>query len=93
VGLAPAEYSTGGRQRMGHISNQGNVFLRWVLVEAATVATRYSPEMKHLYWRLVERRGKAGTKHRKNPALSARLQRTVVDAVSRVKINATKRRP
>jgi transposase len=59
VGLIPVEYSTGGRQRLGHISKQGNVFLRWVLVEAATVATRYSPEMKHMYWKLVERRGKA----------------------------------
>ena len=48
VGLIPAEYSTGGRKRLGHISKQGNVFLRWVLVEAATVATRYNPEMKRM---------------------------------------------
>jgi len=59
VGLIPAEFSSGGRQRLGHITKQGNVFLRWVLVEAATVAVRHDPEMKHMYWRLVERRGKS----------------------------------
>lgn len=59
VGLIPAEYSSGARQRLGHITKEGNVFLRWVLVEAATVAVRHDPEMKRMYWRLVERRGKS----------------------------------
>jgi transposase len=59
VGLIPAEYSTGGRQRLGHISKEGNVFLRWVLVEAANMAVRHDVEMKRMYWRLVERRGKS----------------------------------
>lgn len=58
VGLIPAEYSSGGRQRLGHISKEGNCLLRWVLVEAATVAVRHDPEFKRMYWRLVERRGK-----------------------------------
>ena len=58
IGLIPAEYSSGARQRLGHLSKQGNVFLRWVLVEAATVAVRHDPEFKRMYWRLVERRGK-----------------------------------
>ena len=44
---------------MGHISKEGNPFLRWVLVEAATVAVQHDPEMKHMYWRLIERRGKS----------------------------------
>jgi transposase len=59
VGLIPAEYTSGAHQRLGHISKQGNCFLRWVLVEAATVATRHDPDLKRMYWRLVERRGKA----------------------------------
>src|SRR5271168_3103482 len=59
AGLVPAEYSSGGRQRLGHISKEGNVFLRWVLVEAANVAVRYDHELKRVYWRLVERRGKS----------------------------------
>jgi transposase len=58
IGLIPAEYSSGARQRLGHLSKEGNVFLRWVLVEAATVAVRHDPEFKRMYWRLVERRGK-----------------------------------
>lgn len=58
AGLVPAEYSSGARQRLGHLSKQGNPFLRWVLVESATVAVRHDPEMKRSYWRLVERRGK-----------------------------------
>jgi transposase len=59
VGLIPAEYTSGAHQRLGHISKQGNCFLRWLLVEAATVATRHDPDLKRMYWRLVERRGKA----------------------------------
>jgi len=58
AGLVPAEYSSGGRQRLGHLSKEGNPLLRWVLVESATVAVRHDPEMKRMYWRLVERRGK-----------------------------------
>src|SRR5271154_3764024 len=59
AGLVPAEYSSGGRQRLGHISKEGNPFLRWLLVEAATVAVRHDRELKRVYWRLGERRGKA----------------------------------
>jgi transposase len=59
VGLISAEYSSGTRQRLGHVSKEGNALLRWVLVEAATTAARYDPEMKRVYWRLVERRGKS----------------------------------
>lgn len=59
AGLVPAEYSSGARQKLGHLSKEGNPFLRWVLVESATVAVRHDPEMKRMYWRLVERRGKA----------------------------------
>ena len=58
IGLIPAEHSSGARQRLGHLSKEGNVFLRWVLVEAATVAVRHDPQFKRMYWRLVERRGK-----------------------------------
>ena len=33
AGLVPAEHSSGGKQRLGHISKEGNPFLRWLLVE------------------------------------------------------------
>src|SRR5256885_12330527 len=35
LGLIPREYSSGGKQRLGSISKQGNSFLRMLLVEAA----------------------------------------------------------
>src|SRR5208283_4850341 len=35
LGLIPREHSSGGKQRLGGISKQGNLFLRQLLVEAA----------------------------------------------------------
>src|SRR5438067_1311276 len=44
LGLIPTEHSSGGRgQRLGHISKQGNPFLRGLLVEAAQSAVRHEP--------------------------------------------------
>lgn len=40
VGLIPSEDSSAGRQRLGHISKQGNSLLRFLLVEAAQAAVR-----------------------------------------------------
>jgi transposase len=57
LGLIPSEYSSGGRrQRLGHISKQGNPFLRGLLVEAAQSAVRYEPEMRRAYQRLAQRK-------------------------------------
>ena len=49
LGLIPREYSSGGQQRLGSISKQGNVFLRMLLVEAAQSAARYDPEFRREY--------------------------------------------
>jgi transposase len=38
LGLIPREYSSGGKQRLGGISKQGNRFMRMLLVEAAQAA-------------------------------------------------------
>ena len=43
LGLIPREYSSGGHQRLGSISKQGNRFMRMLLVEAAQVAVRCDP--------------------------------------------------
>ena len=45
-GQIPRENSSGGKQRLGHISKQGNSFMRWVLVEAAQSAVKYEPELR-----------------------------------------------
>jgi len=49
LGLAPREYSSGGHQRLGSISKQGNRFMRMLLVEAAQVAVRCDPQMRKEY--------------------------------------------
>ena len=45
LGLIPAEASSGGRQRLGHITKQGNVLLRGLLVEAAHSAVAGDAEL------------------------------------------------
>jgi transposase len=57
LGLNPAEHSSGGRQRLGHISKQGNEMLRWLLVEAGQSAARWDSELQRKYQRLKFRRG------------------------------------
>ena len=59
LGLIPSEHSSGGKQRLGHISKQGNAFLRGLLVEAAQSAVRYEPRLRREYLRLAQRKGRA----------------------------------
>lgn len=56
LGLNPAEHSSGGRQRLGSISKQGNPLLRSLLVEAGQSASRLVPELKRAYQRLKHRK-------------------------------------
>jgi transposase len=57
LGLNPREHSSGGRQRLGAISKQGNPMLRSLLVEAGHTAARLDGELKQDYQRLKLRRG------------------------------------
>ena len=56
AGLIPSEDSSGGKQRLGHISKQGNSLLRFLLVEAAQAAVRCNPDWRRRYKRLAMRR-------------------------------------
>src|SRR5438270_8757002 len=58
VGLVPEENSSGDRRRLGHISKQGNVLLRFLLVEAAQVTVRSHPEWRSTFFHLAMRRGR-----------------------------------
>jgi len=58
LGLVPSEESSGDRRRLGHISKQGNVLLRFLLVEAAQVTVRSLPEWRSKYFHLAMRRGR-----------------------------------
>jgi len=55
-GLNPREHSSGGRQRLGAISKQGNTMMRWLLVEAAQTTARFDPQLRRIYQRLKSRR-------------------------------------
>jgi transposase len=58
-GLIPSEHSSGGKQRLGHISKQGSSFVRGLLVEAAQSAVRHEPQLRREYQRLAQRRCRA----------------------------------
>jgi transposase len=60
LGLNPRENSSGGRQRLGAISKQGNSMARFLLVEAAQTAARYDEELRRDYQRLKFRYGCIG---------------------------------
>ena len=49
VGLIPREHSSGGKQRLGAITKQGNRFLRQLLVEAAQTANRLDEGFRKQY--------------------------------------------
>jgi transposase len=59
IGLVPKQHSTGGKERLGGISKQGNRYLRWLLVAGAMAVIRYARQhgTKRLWLaRLMERR-------------------------------------
>ena len=58
LGLIPRECTTGGRQRLGAISKQGNGFLRMLLVEASHSAVRCDPEFRKHYLHLCHKKPK-----------------------------------
>ena len=73
VGLIPREKSSGGRQRLGSISKQGNTFLRTLLVEAAQTAVRGDEELRRDYRRLAARKHTALAKVMVARKLAVRL--------------------
>ena len=59
IGLVPKQHSTGGKERLGAISKQGNRHLRWLLVAGAMAVIRYARQhgTKRLWLaRIIERR-------------------------------------
>jgi transposase len=57
VGMIPSEYSSGGRQRLGGLSKQGNPLLRFLWCEAAQHAARRDPELQRFYRRKLLQKG------------------------------------
>lgn len=73
LGLIPREYSSGGHQRFGSISKQGNRFMRMLLVEAATIAVRCDPGMRNEYLHRCHRKAKGVAKVAAARKLAVRL--------------------
>jgi len=51
-GLIPSEESSGKNRRLGHVSKQGNSMVRWLLVQAATIAQSKDAAWHRQYARL-----------------------------------------
>jgi transposase len=73
LGLIPREYSSGGHQRLGAISKQGNTFLRMLLVEAAQGAVRGDESFGNEYRHRCHRKPKGVAKVAAARKLSIRL--------------------
>ena len=59
IGLVPRQHSTGGKERLGGITKQGNRYLRWLLVTGAMAVIRYARQhgTKRIWLaRMLERR-------------------------------------
>src|ERR1700693_2687862 len=57
VGMIPREYSSGGRQRLGGLTKQGNPLLRFLWCEAVIHAIRRDPELQRFYRRKLIQKG------------------------------------
>ncbi len=73
LGLIPREESSGGRQKLGAISKQGNRLLRSLLVEAAQIAVRYDPEFRKQYLHRCHQKPKGVAKVAAARKLAVRL--------------------
>jgi transposase len=60
IGLVPTQHTTGGKDKLGSITKQGNRYLRWLLVTGAMAVIRYAQKhgTQKRPWlaRLMERR-------------------------------------
>ena len=73
LGLFPREESSGGRQKLGAITKQGNRLVRSLLVEAAQIAVRFDPGMKKQYLHRCHQKPKGVAKVAAARRLAVRL--------------------
>jgi transposase len=57
LGLTPSEYSSGEQERKGHITKQGNPWVRAWLVECSWVAIRHDPVLLEKYRNIFSHSG------------------------------------
>ncbi len=73
LGLIPREESSGGRQKLGAISKQGNRLVRSLLVEAAQIAVRFDPGLRKQYLHRCHQKPKGVAKVAAARKLAVRL--------------------
>jgi transposase len=73
LGLIPREESSGGRQKLGAITKQGNRLARALLVEAAQIAVRYDEGFRKQYLHRCHRKPKGVAKVAAARKLAVRL--------------------
>jgi transposase len=80
LGLTPSQHSSGSHVRLGHISRQGNSYLRGLLIESAWTVIRYDDHLAAKYQR-IKARGTNGKKAIVAVArsLAIRLRRCLLD--------------
>jgi transposase len=96
LGLIPREESSGGRQKLGAITKQGNRMLRSLLVEAAQIAVRFDPGMRKQYLHRCHQKAKGVAKVAAARKLAVRLYwmlRTQVGYPEIVRIESSSRVP
>lgn len=59
AGLAPGIRESSGKAKKGKITKQGSSWLRWIMVQCATVAVKHDPRLRSFYERLRTRKGHA----------------------------------
>ena len=62
IGLDPVERSSGGKQKFGGVSKAGSPLTRFLLGQAANIASRFDPYFKSNYKRLAKKKPKAVAK-------------------------------
>lgn len=80
LGLTPSQHSSGEHVRLGHITREGNAYLRHVLIESAWTVIKHDPHLRAKYNRIRAQ----GTKANKAivavaRSLAIRLRRCLLD--------------
>ena len=53
IGLVPKQHSTGGKERLGSITKQGNRYSRWLLVAGAMAVIRLANKIARMAWAIM----------------------------------------
>ncbi len=73
AGLGPSQRQSADDTFHGHITRQGNRYIRWILIEAAQHASRFHPQLKPFDDRIAASQTRSPTSHRSRSAEASHL--------------------